>query len=69
LPWGQRAYGDHIFLVGYGWLPRWYPYWDPRWFDYWWLLFDYYGGDVNAEYASYARDATLRAYARQYGWL
>jgi hypothetical protein len=69
LPWGQRYYGDYIFLVGYGWLPRWYPYWDPQWYDYWWFLFDYYGGDAAADYAAYARDMVLRGYARQYGWL
>lgn len=69
LPWGQRYYGDYLFLAGYGWLPRWYPYWDPSWYDYWWYLFDYYGGDANADYAAYARDAVLRGWARQYGWL
>jgi hypothetical protein len=69
LPWGHRYYGDYIFLAGYGWLPRWYPYWDPSWFDYWWFLFDYYGGDTAADYAAYARDVVLRGYARQYGWI
>ena len=69
LPWGQRAYGDYLFLAGWGWLPRWYPYWEPSWYDYWWYLFDYYGGDGNADYAAYARDAALRALARRYGWL
>ncbi len=68
LPWGQRYYGDYIFLDDYGWLPRWYPYWDPQWFNYWWYLFDYYGGDVNPDYAAYARDAALRSFAPRYGW-
>jgi hypothetical protein len=40
-----------------------------RWLDYWLSIFDQYGGDVNAEYASYSRDLILRDLARRYGWL
>ena len=61
------TYHDYAPVEGWGWWPRWYPYWDPQWRAYWWQLYDYYGGDNYAEYAEYARDAMLRAYAPQWG--
>jgi hypothetical protein len=66
-PWPQQRYGDYAPVQGWGWWPRWFPYWDRRWYDYWWYLYDYYGGDANADYAAYARDAVLRQYAPQWG--
>lgn len=66
-PWPQQRHHDYALIEGWGWWPRWYPYWDPQWRAYWWQLYDYYGGDYYAEYAEYARDAVLRAYAPQWG--
>lgn len=60
---------DYVFVEDWGWLPQWYPYSDPYWFSYWQYLYDYYGGDANAEYAADARDTFLRSIAPQWGWL
>jgi len=68
-PEAHRRHGDYAFVEGYGWWPRWYPYSDPSWYAYWQYLYDYYGGEANAEYAEYARDAALRSIAEQQGWL
>ena len=68
IPWGHRYYNDYCFVAGWGWFPCWFPYYDPRWLDYWLLLFDQYGGDYNAEYASYVRDLILRDLGRRYRW-
>lgn len=61
-------YGDY-FTVGDTWFPSWFPYWEPTWYAYWWQLYNYYGGDSYRDFAEYMRDATLRAYAPQYGWM
>lgn len=66
-PGPHQRYHDYIFVDRGGWWPRWYPYWNPSWYAYWWQLYDYYGGDAHPEYAEYARDATLRQYAPQWG--
>jgi hypothetical protein len=68
-PWPHQHHGDYIVIEGWGWWPRWYPYWDQRWYAYWWYLYDYYGGDAYPEYAEYARDAVLRQYAPQWGFV
>jgi hypothetical protein len=61
-------YGDYV-TVGDTWWPSWFPYWDAGWNAYWWQLYNYFGGDEYRDYAEYMRDATIRAYAPQYGWL
>lgn len=66
-PWPHQHHGDYVAVEGWGWWPRWYPYWDQRWYTYWWYLYDYYGGDAYPDYAEYARDAIVRAYAPQWG--
>lgn len=66
-PWPHQHHHDYVLVEGWGWWPRWYPYWDPGWRTYWWHLYDYYGGDARPEYAEYARDASLRANAPQWG--
>jgi hypothetical protein len=68
-PRAHHEHHDYVFLENYGWWPRWYPYWDPGWYAYWWQLYEYYGGDAYREYAEWARDQALRAYAAQMGWL
>ena len=60
---------DYVFVENYGWWPSWFPYWEQRWYSYWQQLYYYYGGDENREYAEWARDQVLRAYAPQMGWL
>ena len=60
---------DYVFVANHGWWPRWFPYWEPYWYEYWKYLYLYYGGDRNSAYAQQMRDATLRTYAPQRGWL
>lgn len=67
-PEAHHRHGDYVFVEGYGWWPSWFPYWEPYWYAYWQYLYDYYGGDANADYAEYARDAVLREMAPQWGW-
>jgi len=62
-------YGDYVVVENGAWWPQWFPYQDPAWYAYWWQLYNYYGGDAYRDYAEYARDAILRAYAPQLGWL
>lgn len=67
-PHPHDHYGDYVIVEG-AWWPRWFPYWDPNWVGYWWQLYYAYGGDSQADYAQYARDAYLRALATRWGWI